>query len=308
MYMSKVLITGINGFVGQHLKRELSSHEIEVLGVGGPQSGPSNSPDNTLSLDLNSPAEADKIDFSNVTGVIHLAGLAAVGPSFDDPMRYISTNIGIEANLFEAARKQGATPRFLIISTGALYSPSSELPISETSPILPSSPYAVSKVGQEEMAKYYLGRGFEVVIARPFNHIGPGQGPGFIVPDIAQQIIACERGTQETISVGNLDAKRDYTDVRDIVRAYRLLLEKGTSGETYNVCSGISLSGHDILDGLLRASGNSCEVAQDPAKMRPADNPIIYGNNDKLTATTGWNPEINLEQTLSDVISDWRNR
>jgi GDP-4-dehydro-6-deoxy-D-mannose reductase len=308
MYMSKVLITGVNGFVGQHLREELTSQGIEVVGIGGPQADSQKAQQNTLSLDLSDPTEANKIDFTGVTGVIHLAGLAAVGPSFDEPMRYIDTNIGIETNLFEAALKQSVTPRFLIISTGALYSPAAEMPITEISPILPSSPYAVSKIGQEEMAKYYLGRGFEVLIARPFNHIGPGQGPGFIVPDIAQQIVACEKGEQTNICVGNLDAKRDYTDVRDIVRAYRLLLENGVSGETYNVCSNNPMSGHDILSGLLNASGKSFEIKQDPAKMRPADNPVIYGNHDKLTSATGWEPEIKLDQTFTDVVADWRSR
>lgn len=259
-------------------------------------------------LDLSRPEEAAKVDFSNVAGVVHLAGLAAVGPSFDQPMEYINTNIGIEVNLFEAALVQKATPRFLIISTGALYDPAAQLPLTEASPVLASSPYAVSKLGQEQMAQYYAKRGFEVLIARPFNHIGPGQSPGFIVPDIAQQIVAVERNKQTTIKVGNLDAQRDYTDVRDIARAYRLLLEKGVPGETYNVCSGKALSGHDLANQLLAVAGSSSELEQDPAKMRPADNPIIYGTHDELSQATGWQPEISLEQTLADVIADWRSR
>jgi GDP-4-dehydro-6-deoxy-D-mannose reductase len=216
-------------------------------------------------------------------------------------MLYINTNIGIQVNLFQAAIAQNVTPRFLIISSGSLYDPKAPLPISESSPINPSSPYAVSKLGQEQMAQYYSQRGFECIVARPFNHIGPGQGPGFIVPDLAQQIV-----TGETVKVGNLDSERDYTDVRDIARAYRLLLENGKAGETYNVCSGKSVSGHQILDGLQKAAGSSAAVEQDPSRMRPADNPVIYGSHDKLTADTGWQPEIKLETTLADVIADWR--
>jgi GDP-4-dehydro-6-deoxy-D-mannose reductase len=148
----------------------------------------------------------------------------------------------------------------------------------------------------------------ECVIARPFNHIGPGQNPGFLVPDVAQQIVEIEKRKTGKLSVGNLDAKRDYTDVRDIVRAYRLLFEKGISGKTYNICSGKSVSGHDIVSGLLNASGNNVQITQDPTRMRPSDAPDIYGAHALITADTGWEPEITLEQTLADVIDDWRNR
>lgn len=302
--MKNILVTGVNGFVGQHLARELAESGYTVHGIGG-RAGSEEAPEhvsNYQSLDLNDPEAAKTIDFSGIDAVVHLAGLAAVGPSFDQPMLYINTNIGIQVNLFQTAIAQNARPRFLIVSSGSLYDPKAPLPISESSPINPSSPYAVSKLGQEQMAHYYSQRGFECIVARPFNHIGPGQGPGFIVPDLAQQIV-----TGETVRVGNLDSERDYTDVRDIARAYRLLLENGKAGETYNVCSGKSVSGHQILDGLQKAAGSSAAVEQDPTRMRPADNPVIYGSHDKLTADTGWQPEINLETTLSDVIADLNN-
>ncbi len=308
--MSKVLVTGANGFVGQHLVRELAEHGFSVIGVGGPIGAKDKSPhvEKYLELDLTKSEQAAKIDFSDVLGVVHLAGLAAVGPSFDDPMLYVNVNIGIEINLFETALKQNVKPRFLIISSGTLYDAKAPLPLTEESPVDPNSPYAVSKLGQEQMALYYASRGFESIIARPFNHIGPGQGPGFIVPDFAEQIIKVEKGEAQEVMVGNLDAKRDYTDVRDIVRAYRLLLDKGNSGEVYNICSGTARSGHEILDGLLKASDGHAEVKQDPAKMRPSDTPEIYGSHDKLAADTGWQPEIKLETTLADVIADWRKR
>lgn len=308
--MNTVLVTGANGFVGNHVIDELLSHKIKVIGVGGEggSSLVSNKIGNYLVIDLTNPAQTQQIDFSHVDGVIHLAGLAAVGPSFDEPMKYIDTNIGIETNLFETAIKQNAKPRFLIISSGSLYDSKATLPLTEKSAVLPNSPYAASKLGQEQMAKYYASRGFEIVIARPFNHIGPGQNPGFIVPDLAQQIIQAENGDIKEISVGNLDAKRDYTDVRDIVRAYRLLLESGEPGETYNICSGKSLSGHEILEGLLKASGHQLNVKQDPAKMRPSDTPLIYGSHDKISKQTGWQPEVALQKTFEDVIGDWRSR
>jgi GDP-4-dehydro-6-deoxy-D-mannose reductase len=308
--MSKVLVTGANGFVGKHLVHELAENGIETVTVGGPHPADSHSSpsDSTYSLDLSDAESVNAIDFSDISGVIHLAGLAAVGPSFDDPMRYITSNIAMECNLFEAALKQDSHPRFLIVSSGALYDSAAELPLTEASSTLPSSPYAVSKLGQEQLAQYYGQRGLETIIARPFNHTGPGQALGFIVPDITAQIMACEQGTQSEVLVGNLDAKRDYTDVRDIARAYRLLLEKGVPGETYNVCSGRALSGHEIVESLLEASGTKPPVTQDPAKMRPADNPEIYGDHQKLTDATGWRPEIDIKTTLADVIIDFRAR
>jgi len=308
--MSKVLVTGANGFVGKHLLDELLAHAIEVLAVGGPLSTAKQAGDEqkSLALDLTQPAEAQKIDFGDVTGVIHLAGLAAVGPSFDNPMRYIDTNIGIEVNLFEAALAQKARPRFLIISSGALYNPAASLPLDEQSQVLPSSPYAVSKLGQEQMAQYYTQRGLECIIARPFNHFGPGQEAGFIVPDLTQQLIECQQGKRDEVSVGNLEAQRDYTDVRDIVKAYRLLLEKGASGEVYNICSGKALSGKEILAGITKAAGFKARTNQDPARMRPSDSLVIYGNHRKLSQATGWQPEIAIETTLADVVADWRSR
>ncbi|HWB39278.1 MAG TPA: GDP-mannose 4,6-dehydratase [Candidatus Saccharimonadales bacterium] len=309
--MSKILVTGCNGFVGQHLVRELAANGAEVVGVGGSSGTHEQLPglSSYIEADLTDAAQAAKVDFSGVDGVIHLAGLAAVGPSFDNPELYMNVNVGIEVNLFETAIAQNVRPRFLIISSGTLYDPKAPLPLTETSTVDPSSsPYAASKVAQESKALEYAKAGFEVMIARPFNHIGPGQGLGFIVPDIADQIVKVEKGEASEILVGNLDAKRDYTDVRDIVRAYRLLIESGKSGEIYNLCTGKARSGHEILEGLLNAAHDEIAVKQDPARMRPSDTPEIYGSHDKLTADTGWQPEIDLQTTLADVITDWRNR
>lgn len=308
--MKKILVTGVNGFVGQHVAKELSEHGMQVVGIGGPQytSKQSEYIHEYHTVDLMDKAAVESLDFNDIDGVIHLAGMAAVGPSFDNPTQYIQTNIGIEINLFEVAQAQDKHPKFVIISSGSLYDTKAGLPITEASPVLPNSPYAVSKIGQEQMALYYGTRGFEVVIARPFNHIGPGQNPGFIVPDLTKQIVAFERGEAKEVLVGNLDAKRDYTDVRDIATAYRLLIEKGRTSETYNICSGRSLSGHKILSLIQEASGSSAPVAQDPNKMRPSDTPDIYGSHDKLTQDTGWEPRINIGQTVADVVADWHSR
>jgi GDP-4-dehydro-6-deoxy-D-mannose reductase len=223
-------------------------------------------------------------------------------------MGYINTNIGIEVNLFEAALKQKCFPKFLIISSGSLYDPKDKLPLIETSRVDPGSPYAVSKLGQEQMAQYYGQRGFEYVIARPFNHVGPGQNEGFIVPDLTKQIVSVEKGNGKNIKVGNLEAQRDYTDVRDIVRAYRLLVESGKSGEIYNICSNKPLSGNDLLSKLIDLSSSKPELISDPTKFRPTDSPVIYGSYDKLKKDTGWEPEIDIDTTLKDVLEDWRTR
>jgi GDP-4-dehydro-6-deoxy-D-mannose reductase len=309
-YMPKILVTGANGFAGQHVVAELVNSGYEVVAIGGSQAADikETSGISYMTLDLTDRAETEKINFNEVMGVVHLAGMTSVGASFDQPMQYMMINIGIVINLFESALKQGARPRFLIVSSGTLYDPKASQPLTETSPVLPNSPYAVSKIGKEQMAQYYATRGFETVIARPFNHIGPGQGPGFIVPDFAKQIVAIEKGTKDSMVVGNLDAKRDYTDVRDIARAYRLLLEKGKSGEAYNICSGNPISGHEILEGLSKAANINPKVEQDPDKVRPSDTPVLVGSHDKLTADTGWQPKISLEKTLSDVIEYWKDQ
>ncbi|QQS20182.1 GDP-mannose 4,6-dehydratase [Candidatus Saccharibacteria bacterium] len=309
--MSKVIVTGANGFVGNHLVLELAQAGYEVIGVGGPRVPGMKDPEGLthyIVADLNNPEEVSQIDFTGVTGLIHLAGMAAVGPSFDDPLTYVSVNVGLQVHLFEEAAKQGAKPKFVVISSGALYDPNASLPLTEESHVLPSSPYAVSKIGQEQMGLYYHLRGFEVVIARPFNHIGPGQNLGFIVPDLTKQVIDVERGETDRVLAGNMDAKRDYTDVRDIARAYRLMLEHGRTGETYNICSGTSYSGQEMLDLILTAADSHAVVENDPTRMRPSDTPDIYGSHEKLTADTGWQPEIPLEVTLADVVADWRSR
>ncbi len=308
--MNKILVTGANGFVGNHLVKELADNGYEVVGVGGKQgtNGVNAHMSEYLTLDLTKADETKKIDFSSIDSVIHLAGLAAVGVSFDNPMDYINTNIGIEVNLFETALAQKSFPRFLVVSSGSLYDSQADLPLDESSRVSPNSPYAVSKIGQEEMGHYYNGRGFEVLVARPFNHIGPGQNLGFIVPDLTKQVVDFEKGLVKEVNVGNLDASRDYTDVRDIAKAYRLLLEKGRAGEVYNICSGKSLSGHDILKYILEAARVSPTITQDPNKMRPSDAPEIYGSHAKLTHDTGWNPTIDITTTIDDVVNDWRTR
>lgn len=305
----RVLVTGANGFVGPHLIEALVAAGHDVIGTGSQGKGELPKGVKLVTLDLTDRAQVDTLDFKAIDGVIHLAGLAAVGPSFDDPLRYLQVNGGIELNLFEAAAAQGSNPRFVIISSGSLYDPAAPLPLTEDSAVKCASPYSVSKLLQEQLASYYGVRGFEYIVARPFNHIGPGQNEGFLIPDLAKQIVAAERHGGSSIGVGNLSAKRDYTDVRDIVRAYVALLEHGHTGRIYNVCSGRAVSGDDILASLLEHSKRpDLHSEADPAKMRPVDTPEIYGDFSRITADTGWKPRITLEQTLAEVLEDWRGR
>ena len=306
----KILVTGANGFVGQHLAKELANHGYNVAGIGGNNIPPPNLTffDEYLSLDLLDTTTVNKISFKDVDSVIHLSGLAAIGPSYDQPMNYITTNIGLELNLFETAIKQKMFPGFLIISSGSLYSSLEKLPLDESSHVIPSSPYAVSKLGQENLAQYYLSRGFECIIARPFNHIGPGQGPGFIVTDLIEQIKLVKEKHKSIISVGDLSTKRDYTDVRDIVRAYRLLIERGRPGEIYNVCSGKSISGEEILSRLIKLSGVKAKIVIDKNKYRPSDIKDIYGSYDKLARDTGWSPAIDIDITLRDALTNYLDK
>lgn len=305
----KILVTGANGFVGPHVITALleAGHSVTATGSQGSNELPKGL--ELKSLDLTDRAQVDTLDFTEIEGVIHLAGLAAVGPSFTDPLRYLQVNGGIELNLFEAALAQKSKPRFVIVSSGSLYDPASPLPLTETSTIKSASPYSVSKLLQEELAAYYGVRGFEYVVARPFNHIGPGQNPGFLVPDLAKQIAEAEQSGAKTLGVGNLSAKRDYTDVRDIVEAYLSLLERGKTGEVYNICSGRSVSGEEVLAGLLAHSTNpELKPVVDEAKVRPVDAPEIYGDYSKLAADTGWKCKHTLDATLGEVLEDWRHR
>ena len=303
----KVLVTGGTGFAGLHLVEQLQKNGKHVIATSNNHA---NLPEDieVVQLDLTDAQAVGSLDFTEIEAVFHLAGLAAVGASFTAPNKYLEVNAGIQFNLFEECIKQKAKPRFLIVSSGNVYDPKSPLPLTESSPVKPTSPYAISKLAQETIGQYYGGRGFEVVFSRSFNHMGPGQQEGFIVADFAKQIALAEKNGEGKILHGNLDAKRDYTDVRDIARAYSLLIEKGRPGETYNICSGHTVSGHEILSGLLNLTDARIEPARDESLMRPVDNPEIYGSNHKINQDTHWQPEIPLEKTLAETLEYWRSR
>jgi len=215
-------------------------------------------------------------------------------------------------HLLDAARKAGLRPAVLVVGSAEEYGcvPETELPIRETHPLRPASPYAVSKAAQGALALLYgPAGGMRVVLTRPFHHTGPGRGEAFAESSFARQIAEIERGLRPpVIEVGNLEAVRDFTDVRDVVRAYRLLLDKGEAGQAYNVCSGRGLRIREVLNALIACSRTKVDVRLDPGRLRPSDVPAQVGDPARLRQATGWEPRIPLEKSLADLLEDWRAR
>lgn len=312
----RILITGAGGFVGGHLvDLLLTLPELSLHAAVFNPPGENPRLDGRLVtqhvVDLRDPdAVRALIEAARPDRVVHLAALAQVGASFRDPWQTLENNIRIQLNLQEAILRSGLQTRILIVSSSEIYGAArgASGPIDESYPFAPASPYSVSKVTQDMLGlQYHLAHGMDIIRARPFNHIGPSQRSGFVAADFASQIAAVEAGRQEAVMwVGNLAAERDFTDVRDVVRAYWLLLERGTPGEAYNVCSGTARSIQALLDTLLSFSSAEIEVRQDPARMRPSDVPRHVGDASKLRAATGWQPTIPFERSLLDILNDWR--
>lgn len=309
--MSKktILITGINGFVGPHLAREFAKRGCGVIGVGfQPEAAQelSETLESYIRCDLTNQSDVAKIDFSSVDAVIHLAGLSSQGMSFDQPQRFIADNSAMIISLFEAALKQkpAQLPRFVVVSSGAVYDSGQAMPLTEDSAVVFNSPYAVSKITVEHLCSYYQRRGFKYIVARPFNHTGPGQGPGFLIPDLATQVL--KAGPNGTVKIGNLKTRRDYSDVRDIVRAYAdLALTDSLSHNVYNLCSGSARSGKEILEIITnKCFGEKADIKiqVNQELIRPNDPLEIYGSHQRATEDFNWRPEISLEDTIMDYL------
>lgn len=243
--------------------------------------------------------------------VFHLAAQSSVAQSWQDPEGTILNNVLGQLHLLEVLRQQGRTPRVLIVSSNEVYGAPAgpeELPLKETSPLRPNNPYAVSKVAQDMMGyQYFLSHGLPIVRVRPFNHIGPGQSDAFVASAFARQIAEAEAGLREpVIQVGNLEAMRDFTDVRDMMRGYYLAISRGQPGEVYNLGSQRATSVQRLLDIFLARSRVSVDVRRDPERYRPVDVPCVYADCSKFREATGWRPTIPLEQTLADVLEYWR--
>lgn len=315
----KVLVTGITGFAGSHLTDYLLTIPgVEISGILRWRSRTENIEHfmdkvRLVECDLRDASSVrDTIDELRPDRIFHLAAQSFVPTSWTAPTESLVTNIIGQLNIFEAVKKLGIKPRIQLACSSEQYGMvyENELPIRETNPLRPLSPYAVSKVGQDALGyQYWMSFQIPIVRTRGFNHEGPRRGPVFVASDFARQIADIEKGIRPpVVSVGNLDSRRDFTDVRDMVKAYWLALEKGRPGEVYNICSERAWSIREVLDMLLGMTNAKIEVRQDPARLRPSDVPVLLGDCSRFRNETGWKPEIPFEQTLRDMLDYWRAR
>jgi GDP-4-dehydro-6-deoxy-D-mannose reductase len=316
----KILITGVTGFVGSHLAEYCLSldQQVEVIGTCRWRSRRENIEHLEDAINL---YECDLRDASSVKTLLadiqperifHLAAQSYVPSSWNSPGETITTNVIGQLNIFEAMRETNSTASIQIAGSSEEYGlvHPEEAPITEKNPLRPLSPYAVSKVAQDMLAyQYFQSYGLRVVRTRAFNHTGPRRGDVFVTSNFAKQIAEIEAGQRPpVIHVGDLNPKRDFTDVRDIVRAYWLSLEHCSLGEVYNVASGKAYRIKEVLKILLDNSGQDIEVVEDPERLRPSDVPLLLGDNSRFCKATGWIPEIPFEQTAEDLLDYWRER
>lgn len=304
-----ILVTGAAGFAGSYVVEALAG-TAATIGWMHRASPPSA---------IASLAEWQQVDLLNATevreaiarvkpsGVIHCAGAPNVAHSWRDTVTPLSINIFATHHLLDALRRARAHCRVVVPSSATVYRPSMDV-LREESPVGPSNPYAVSKLAQEQLSlRAAREDGVEVVVTRSFNHTGPRQTAAFAAPNMARQIALIERGLAEpVIKVGNLEAQRDFTDVRDMARAYVTLLRHGTASTVYNVSSGVARVMRSVLDALAARSKVEVLIETDPALMRPSDTPLMLGDSTKLRTETGWHPQIPFDQTLDDLLNYWR--
>ena len=294
----RALVTGANGFVGLHLVAHLAACGDEVI------------ESDTDILDRE--AITAKITEAQPDVVYHLAAQADVGGSWEFPVKTLRVNVEGTLNVLDASRLAGAQ-RVLGITSADVYghvtqTDSSGQALDETTPLRPVSPYAASKAASETICMQAgLGHGLNVILARSFNHLGPGQSDRFVASAIAGRIAANERSGATTVSVGNLEARRDFTDVRDVVRAYRLLIQHGTPGEAYHVCTGQARAIREIAEQLIGLAAFPMTLEPVPDLLRPVDLKVLCGDNTKIRAATGWAPRMPIETTLQDLLEFWRH-
>jgi GDP-4-dehydro-6-deoxy-D-mannose reductase len=319
MARMRLLITGITGFVGSHMAEYALANGAEVFGSSRWRSKTENIDHLRSKITL---IESDLRDLSSVrmlletaspTHVLHLAAQSFVAASWHAPAETFTTNIISQVNLLEGLRGLKMSPRFLVVGSSEEYGlvAEHEIPIKETNPLRPLSPYAVSKVAQDMMGyQYFKSYGLPIVRSRAFNHEGPRRGDVFVTSNFARQVAEIEAGLRDpVIFVGDLTPRRDYSDVRDIVRGYWLLLERGEAGEVYNLCSGRSWAIQQVLDFLVdHANVKGINVTIDPARLRPSDVMVLEGDPSKIEKATGWKVEIPFERTLKDLLGYWRSR
>jgi GDP-4-dehydro-6-deoxy-D-mannose reductase len=301
--MPKLLITGHSGFVGRCLLREVAH------GKAGENWVMATLPE---SLDIRDAALTPLLAEIKPDAVLHLAAMSSVAESFKDFDRYFDVNFGGTLNLLRSLRSGSFGGRLIYVSTGDCYGavPEEALPVSEDLPSRPRNPYAVSKTAAEALCyQWSQTEGLDVVIVRPFNHIGPGQDLRFAVAAFAQQVAAIAAGKMEPrIATGNLDVTRDFSDVRDVIGAYFALIARGRRGEVYNIGTGRETRLRDVLDSLMRLAGVRADVSTDPARVRPDEQRRMVADVAKIERDTGWKARIPLEDTLRDILDDWKGK
>ena len=314
----RALVTGMTGFVGGHLAEHLLDAGDLVIGLSASGRWPP-----TLAalgrrarLEAFDMAAGDRAaELAEWLGrkqpevIYHLAAQANPQASVADPRGTWALNLGGTLNLLEAVKASGLRPRVVLVGSGVCYGnpPPAHLPVSESCPLRPNNPYAASKGAADLLGiQHYLAHGTDVVIARPFNHAGPRQAPSYVLGALTRQVAEVEAGRKPRVEVGNLDVVRDFTDVRDVARAYRLLAQKGVAGEVYNLGTGRGTKLADALEVLKSLAGIPIAVHVDPARVRPVDQPLLVADASKLRAATGWEPRYAIEQTLADMLDDWR--
>lgn len=313
----KCLITGATGFVGGHLADHLCRQGHEVVGLSRSpaasrvtHSGIEFPIVGVDSLDRQAMEQA--LRSIKPDRIFHLAGYANAGKSFSEPQAAWLGNLEVTRTLYDAMGSTGCRARVLFVSTGMVYGDSSkEFPVcTEFQPLRPASPYAASKAAADLLSYQHTRHpGLDIVVARPFNHIGPGQNTDYAASNFARQLAAIEAGKHlPTILTGSLDSKRDFTDVRDMVRAYALLVERGTTGEAYNGGTGRTFVLREILERLRHLSGLNVQINEQRDPNRTVDTAINRVENAKLVAATGWQPEFDIDATLTDLLNEWRNR
>jgi GDP-4-dehydro-6-deoxy-D-mannose reductase len=309
-----VLITGAAGFVSGHLVVHLRERwpGVHILGLDRPRgAAPPPVGLRLLEIDLTDPeSDASVFDVAHPDAIVHLAGQSSVHHSWLDPGGTLRTNILGLVHLLDAARRRSLRPTVLVIGSADEYGVVSpdELPLAESAPLRGVSPYAVSKVAQGLLALEFRSAGMRILRTRTFPHTGPGRGEAFAESSFARQIAEIEVGLRApVIEVGNLEAVRDYSDARDVVRAYADLIEKGRDGEVYNVCSGRGTAIRGLLDILLNDARVDVEVRVDKTRLRPSDIPALIGDARRLHDHTGWEPQIPIERTLGDLLEAWRS-
>ncbi|MGH7307141.1 MAG: GDP-mannose 4,6-dehydratase [Candidatus Rokuibacteriota bacterium] len=317
----RVLVTGITGFVGGHFAELALKQGVEVFGSRRPGTGADGGHADALDgrvrlieCELCDPGSVSRLlEAARPDAMLHLAAQSSVAASWRRPADTFQDNVIAQVNLLEAIRAGGTAPRMVIAGSADEYgwAEPHELPLAETAPFRPLSPYAVSKVAQDLMGyQYFKSFRLPIVRSRAFPHEGPRRSPEYAMSSWARRVAEIEAGRQPpVIDVGNLEARRDYTDVRDVVRAYWLLLSDGQPGEAYNVCSGRAWQMRDVLGFLLgEARVRPIQVREDPDRLRPSDAPVLVGDGTKIARAVGWRPEIPFEQTLREVLDYWRER